>query len=267
MAGNARYTALLDACTLYPIAMTDALLSLATAGLFAAKWTREIEREWIAALENRWPDLRGRLEVRRDAMRDAVPDWEVPEAAWAPLVASYDLPDQDDRHVLAAAVAGLADCIVTSNLRDFPVKIVGAYGIEVVDPDRFIINQWDLDPLIAMASFKRMRARWRNPQSSPENFAKALEQGGLPSTAQRIRDAAELIQDHALEIEAAHAGPPRSHKCSCFVAVLPSLTFATRSSVQYSQHDIDRARSGRSRTGPTPHPVFRNPAAIPLIVR
>jgi predicted nucleic acid-binding protein len=193
MAGNARYTALLDACVLYPIATTDALLSLATAGLFAAKWTREIEREWIAALEQRRQDLQGRLEVRRDAMRDAVPDWEVPEVAWAPLVAGYNLPDANDRHVLAAAVAGHADCIVTANLRDFPAEIVRAYGIEVVDPDRFIINQWDLDPLIAMASFKRMRARWRNPQATPENFARAFEQSGLPATAQRIGDAAELI--------------------------------------------------------------------------
>jgi predicted nucleic acid-binding protein len=173
--------------------MTDALLSLATAGLFAAKWSREIEREWITALEERRPELQGRLEVRRDAMRDAVPDWEVPEAAWAPLVAGYNLPDPDDRHVLAAAVAWHADCIVTANLKDFPTEIVGAYGIEVVDPDRFVINQWDLDPLIAMAAFKRMRARWRNPQATPENFARALEQGGLPATAQRIRDAAELI--------------------------------------------------------------------------
>lgn len=193
MAGNARYTALLDACVLYPIAMTDALLSLATAGLFAAKWSREIEREWIAALEDRRPELHDRLEVRRDAMRDAVPDWEVPEAAWAPLVAGDNLTDPDDRHILAAAVAGHADCIVTANLKDFPAEIVGVYGLEVVDPDRFVINQWDLDPLIAMAAFKRMRARWRNPQATPENFAKALEQGGLPATAQRIRDAAELI--------------------------------------------------------------------------
>ena len=193
MAGNARYTALLDACVLYPIAMTDALLSLATAGLFAAKWSREIEREWIAALENRRRELHDRLEVRRDAMRDAVPDWEVPEAAWAPLVAGDNLTDPDDRHILAAAVAGHADCIVTANLKDFPAEIVGVYGLEVGDPDRFVINQWDLDPLIAMAAFKRMRARWRNPQATPENFAKALEQGGLPATAQRIRDAAELI--------------------------------------------------------------------------
>ena len=72
MAGQARYTALLDACVLYPLAMTDALLSLATAGLFAAKWTTRIEEEWIAALERQRPDLIGRLEVRRHSMREAV---------------------------------------------------------------------------------------------------------------------------------------------------------------------------------------------------
>nr|ART89670.1 hypothetical protein [uncultured bacterium] len=61
MAGHARYTALLDACVLYPVAMADALMSLATAGLFAAKWTTKIESEWIAALEEQRPDLKGRL--------------------------------------------------------------------------------------------------------------------------------------------------------------------------------------------------------------
>src|SRR5579864_8543716 len=126
MAGNGRYTALLDACVLYPLAMTDALMSLATAGLFAAKWSTRIEREWMAALEAQRPDLKGRLEIRRDSMRDAVPDWEVQESAWAPLVSTYELPDPDDRHVLAAAVAGHADCIVTANLRDFPATVVGA---------------------------------------------------------------------------------------------------------------------------------------------
>lgn len=193
MAGNARYTALLDACVLYPIAMTDALMSLATAGLFAAKWSTKIEEEWIAALEQRRPDLKGKLEFRRNSMREAVPDWEVSETAWVPLVSSYELPDPGDRHVLAAAVAGHADCIVSSNLRDFPSEVISAYGIEVVDPDRFIVNQWDQDALVAMAAFKRMRARWKNPQATPENFARSLEQGGLPATAQRIRDAAELI--------------------------------------------------------------------------
>ncbi|MGH8777803.1 PIN domain-containing protein [Paraburkholderia sp.] len=193
MAGYARYTALLDACVLFPLAITDTLMSLATAGLFAAKWTQRIEYEWITALEEQRPDLKGKLEIRRDSMREAIPDWEVPEAVWTPLTDSFTLPDPDDRHVLAAAVAGHADCIVTANLRDFPPQIAAGYGIEIVDPDRFVINQWDLDSLTAMSAFKRMRARWKKPEATPEDFARALERNGLPATAQRIRDAADLI--------------------------------------------------------------------------
>lgn len=193
MAGHARYTALLDACVLYPLAMTDALLSLATAGFFAAKWTTRIEGEWISSLEEDRPDLVGKLGVRRDSMRGAVPDWEVPEAAWSPLVLGIELPDQDDAHVLAAAIAGHADCIVTSNLKDFPASTLMRYGIEAIDPDTFIINQWDLDPVNAIAAFKRMRARRKKPESDPEDFAYALEVGGLPTTAGRLRAAAELI--------------------------------------------------------------------------
>lgn len=105
----------------------------------------------------------------------------------------FTLPDPDDRHVLAAAIAGHADCIVTSNRRDFPDAIASEYGIEIVDPDRFIINQWDLDSLGAMTAFKQMRARRRKPESTVEDFAQALERSGLPSTAQRIRDAADLL--------------------------------------------------------------------------
>ena len=193
MAGHARYTALLDACVLYPLAMTDALLSLATTGFFAAKWTTRIEGEWIRSLERARPDLVGRLTIRRDSMRDAVPDWEVLESAWAPLEGGINLPDPDDRHVLAAAIAGHADCVVTSNLKHFPPQVLADYGIEAIDPDTFIINQWDLDPVAAIAAFKRMRARRKNPRSSPEDFADALEIGGLPSTAERLRAAAELI--------------------------------------------------------------------------
>jgi predicted nucleic acid-binding protein len=139
MAGHARYTALLDACVLYPLAMTDALMSLATAGFFAAKWTTRIEEEWIRSLGNQRPELIGRLGVRRDSMRDAILDWEVPEAAWSAITCGIELPDPNDVHVLAAAIAGHSDCIVTSNLKDFPISILKEFGIEPVDPDTFIM--------------------------------------------------------------------------------------------------------------------------------
>lgn len=193
MAGHARYTALLDACVLYPMAMADALMSLATAGLFAAKWTTRIEAEWIRSLEENRPDLQGRLDYRREQMREAVPDWEVDEQAWTICARGLELPDPDDVHVLASALAGHADCIVTANLKDFPAEVVAQLGIEVIHPDQFIVAQWDLDQLVAVAAFKRMRTRWKKPQASAEDFAAAMERGGLPATAQRLREAAELI--------------------------------------------------------------------------
>jgi predicted nucleic acid-binding protein len=193
MAGHVRYTALLDACVLFPLAMTDALMSLATAGLFAAKWTTRIEQEWIRSLERQRPDLVGRLTTRRDSMREAVPDWEVPEPAWEPLARGIVLPDRNDVHVLAAAVAGHADCIVTSNLKDFPEDVLQPYGIEAIDPDTFIVNQWELDPVRVITAFKYMRARRKKPASGPEEFACAIEIGGLPATAERLRAAGELI--------------------------------------------------------------------------
>lgn len=175
------------------MAMTDALMSLASSGLYAAKWSQKIESEWIVSIEERRPDLKGKLGYRRDQMREAVPDWEVEERAWRSLASGLALPDPDDVHVLAAALAGHADAIVTVNLRDFPPQVLHPLGIEVIHPDQFIVAQWDLDQFVSVAAFKRMRARWKKPEATPEDFAAALERTGLPATAQRLREAAELI--------------------------------------------------------------------------
>jgi hypothetical protein len=119
MAGHARYTALLDACVLYPLAMTDALMSLATAGLYVAKWTTRIEQEWIRSLERQRPELVGRLTIRRDSMRQAVPDWEVTESAWASSLSEIVLPDRDDVHCLYCwALSQLGLC--SFDLLSFP---------------------------------------------------------------------------------------------------------------------------------------------------
>jgi predicted nucleic acid-binding protein len=193
MAGHARYTAVLDACALYSAAVCDSLMSLAVAGLYAAKWTTAIEDEWMRNLETNRPELAGRLTMRRDAMRAAVADWEVEPAAWQALAARPELPDKDDAHVLAAAIAGHADCIVTFNLKDFPQEALAPFGIEALHPDDFILAQLDLDPFTAIAAFKHMRARRKRPQESAEIFAAGLRRNGLVLTAARLMEAAELI--------------------------------------------------------------------------
>lgn len=59
------------------------------------------------------------------------------QSAWIRLLHELKLPDPDDRHVLAAAIAGHADCIVTINLQNFPAAVLGEFGLEAIDPDNF----------------------------------------------------------------------------------------------------------------------------------
>ena len=193
MAGHARYTVLFDACALVPLAFADSLMSLATTGLFAAKWSTAIENEWITALERIDPRLQGKLTARRDCMRASVLDWEVLPKAWQPLESNLSLPDSNDRHVLAAAIAGHADCIVTMNLKDFPSETLQAYGLEAVHPDDFIVNQIDLDPFTALSAFREMRARRKKPVESAIEFVDTLERHGLVATARRLRDASAIL--------------------------------------------------------------------------
>lgn len=131
--------------------------------MYAAKWTRQIESEFVSALERERPDLRGRLHRRQQFMRASIPDWEVEQDAWEHIVPSLQLPDPTDRHVLAAALAAHADCVVTSNKRHFPDQVVRPLAIEVIDPDTFMVNQPDLNEVTALTAFREMRRRKRNP--------------------------------------------------------------------------------------------------------
>jgi hypothetical protein len=193
MAGSARYTAILDACVLYPYTVRDLLLSLARDGLFHARWTRRIEDEWVRSLLRKRPDLHeGALRRTCELMETAVPDsvvegWEALESALT------GLPDRDDQHVLAAAIVGHADAIVTFNLADFPAAALAPFGIEAQHPDDFLLNQIDLDTIAALKSIKAMRARLRSPMISGLELAAALERSQLPLVASRLRDVHELI--------------------------------------------------------------------------
>ena len=128
-----------------------------------------------------------KLEHLRDAMRIAAPDWEVHPAAYETLIRGRDLPDSEDEQVIAAALAGHADCIVTSNLKPFTDIILGTLGLEAIHPDDFIVNQLDLDPYPALATFKNMRARLRKLTMTAEEFVAAIERNQLVSTALRPR--------------------------------------------------------------------------------
>lgn len=103
------------------------------------------------------------------------------------------MPDQDDRHVLAAAIAGHADAIVTWNGKDFPDDVLDPFGIELQTPDEFVVNQLMLKGHVALAAIKAMRVRWERPQYTASALVDLLEMRGLPQTAAHLRDVVDLI--------------------------------------------------------------------------
>jgi predicted nucleic acid-binding protein len=192
MAGYYRYTAVLDACVLYPAPLRDLLPSLAAAGIFRGRWTHLIQDEWIRNLMANRPDLNP-VALRRTVvtMNEVIEDCLIEKFEY--LIDSLTLPDADDRHVLAAAIAGHADAIVTFNLRDFPEKHVAAHGVEILHPDDFLVAQYDLDPIRVLASAKANRARLRNPPKTAEALIATYEAQGLPQMCKILMDAVDLI--------------------------------------------------------------------------
>jgi predicted nucleic acid-binding protein len=192
MSGSARYTAILDACVLYPAPLRDLLLSLGQAGLYHARWTSRIQDEWVRSLLTKRPDLKLQDLARTcQAMNASILDCLVEN--YESVAVTLKLPDPDDHHVLAAAIAGHADAIVTFNLKDFPVKTLSVYNIEAQHPDDFIANQLDLRQLEALAAIKAMRTRLRNPPKTAGELIATFERNQLPITASILRTAEELI--------------------------------------------------------------------------
>lgn len=50
---------------------------------------------------------------------------------YEPLIPDIVLPDADDRHVLAAAIKGEANIIITINRKDFPTKTLAPHKFKL----------------------------------------------------------------------------------------------------------------------------------------
>ncbi len=185
-------TALLDANVLYPAPLRDLLMHLATARLYQARWSAQIHEEWIRNLLINRPDLtREQLESTRDMMNSAVPTALVEDyERWMP---DLQLPDADDRHVLAAAIESGADVIVTFNIRDFPSSALKPLGIVAQRPDDFVVGLVDAEEDRVILAVKRQRAFLKKPPKTVEEHLQTLEEQGLPRTVARLRLRAEEL--------------------------------------------------------------------------
>jgi len=188
----ANFTALFDACVLYPAPLRDFLLRLAMTERFRARWTDDIHDEWIRnVLKNRQDLSAEQLDRTRQLMNRAIPDCLV--SGHEEFIDGLELPDLDDRHVLAAAIRCHAGIIVTFNLKDFPVETLDKYGIEAQHPDEFVGHLLDLSPGAVCHAAKLQRQSLKNPPKSPQEFLDTLLQQGLAGTVAKLEEMVDLL--------------------------------------------------------------------------
>lgn len=168
---------LLDACVLYPTVMREILLGAAAEGLFRPLWSERLLEEWARAAARLGPEGEAVARAEVAAVQAAFPQAMV--RGFEGLERRLRLPDPDDVHVLAAAVAGSADAIVTMNAKDFPRGLLAEEGLRRLDPDQFLTGLAEEAPE-AMA---RVVAR---------SVAEAVRLSGEPWTARTLLKKARL---------------------------------------------------------------------------
>lgn len=102
-------------------------------------------------------------------------------------IAGIDLPDADDRHVLAAAIAAGATTILTWNLGHFPASATAPFGVAARDPDTFLTELASDDPERIAAIVDAARANLRVTAPTADEYLLALERQGLKRFAGQIR--------------------------------------------------------------------------------
>jgi hypothetical protein len=183
-----RFTVVLDACTIFPMLPRDVLLTLATHGFFSPKWSPHIRAEWTRNLAARMrqrstdADAQKRVDRIAAAMNTAFPDAEVvTELAESDILEPVNAKD---RHVVVTAIATQADAIITFNMTDFAAThLKDQLQIEVIHPDDFIVDLVDLNEKRAVAAFRELRARKKNPQWETGELVRRLRDAGLVQTS------------------------------------------------------------------------------------
>ncbi len=175
---------LLDACVLYPTVMREMLIGAAATGAYQPLWSARILAEW------------SRAAVKLGAAGAAQADAEIVmlRAHWPLAELSVDdgltqplwLPDENDIHVLAAAISGQADAICTLNNKDFPRGLLAEHGIERTDPDTLLMGYWHEEPAVIETVGSRVLEQAQRLSGKPWDMRKLLKKARLPRLAKAL---------------------------------------------------------------------------------
>jgi predicted nucleic acid-binding protein len=180
------FPAFLDTCVLFPQYLNDTLLTQAAAGTFRPLWSKGVLDELGRVLHDKTEMTPEQVAHRLNRMRRAFPDAEV--QGYEHLIEGMS-NDLKDRHVLAAAVRGNAEVLVTANLGDFAESALKPFDITAVSPDDFLLDQLDLYPAVVIDCLHRQVNRYTRINGPLEvvELLRPLEKAGVPRFADEVR--------------------------------------------------------------------------------
>lgn len=171
---------------MFPNVLRDTLLTLAEHDLFEPQWSTEIlaevRRNVIAQRSVPESAIDRTLALMSTAFEYATVE------GWEPLVDQLHLPDPDDRHILAAAIAGGSQTIVTANVRDFPVANLRPHRITPASPDQFLQDMLSSETDTVQAALSQQVGRYSRPPMDLAGLLTRLDRAGAPEFAKRVAD-------------------------------------------------------------------------------
>lgn len=180
MIHSVRFTAVLDTNVVYPVIIRDILFWFAYYDLYTPKWSEHIFDEWKNVMKEKGVS-EDEANKRTEKANAAFPDALVKN--YKSLIEHLKLPDEDDRHILAAAIKTNANLIVTNNIKDFPEAYLQSFGLSAKTADDFLTDIIDLNQEQAIAAFKEMVLNKKNPKMDEFDVLNQLRNAGLKDTA------------------------------------------------------------------------------------
>lgn len=153
---------LIDSNSLFPFYLRDLLLNLAENGIFEFFWTRDIRQELSHNLAKKSKVTFEKLDSLISALENFFPDSYVQN--YEHLIGNFGCADQMDEHVMAAAFTIKAHAIVTRNIKDFPIDAETKYGINLLNPDNFLLSIAQESPELVFEVIAKMVANYKDPK-------------------------------------------------------------------------------------------------------
>ena len=186
------FTAVFDANVFFGARLRSLIIELAQSGIFRARWSAEINNEWMRNVAAKRGIAIEKLQVVAGLMERAVPDCLV--TGHERMTLDHALPDPNDEHVLAAAIQARASAIVTFNTEHFPEDALAPHGLHCVHPDDFLLDVESISSQHFIRAIKRDIEHYIDPPLEITKYLDDLSNAGIPKVAAYLLEREVLLR-------------------------------------------------------------------------